>query len=190
MADFLYEVGTLRKIPRIHSQALFVEDASDNIATHSYRTALIGYVLAKKEGVDPNKVTTMCLLHDLDETRSNDHNWIHKRYVKVFGEEILNEQLGTLPFEDFEEVVKEYEKRESKESIVAKDADILDQLLLLREYEMQGNKEAERWLYGSDKKEMLQIKKLKLDSSKRLGEAIYAQAPSNWWDGLYTNENR
>lgn len=28
----------------------------------------------------------MCLAHDIAEVRSNDQNWVHKKYVKVFGQ--------------------------------------------------------------------------------------------------------
>ena len=142
LANFLFEAGTMRKILRIHRQTFLSDDMSDNNASHSYRVALIGWILAKKENADPYKVVMMCLLHDLGEVRSNDHNWVHKRYVKVFNDEIIAEQLGTLPFDDFQEVVGEYEERKSKEAIIAKDADMLDQILLLREYDWQGNAEA------------------------------------------------
>lgn len=88
LADFFFEVGTMRRIQRMHRQTLLVEDSSDTIASHSYRVTLIGWHLAKLAGADPYKVVMMCLTHDLGEIRSNDHNWVHKRYVKIYEEEI------------------------------------------------------------------------------------------------------
>ncbi len=190
LADFLFEIGTLRKTARAHRQVLFSDDLSDNIASHSFRVAVIGWVLAKMEKADENKVLKMCLLHDTGETRSNDHNWIHKKYTKVFDKEIIEDQLSGLPYKDFLSAAQEYEERKTKESIIAKDADILDQILLLREYEWGGNKEASLWLYGNGKKGKSQLKKLKLKSSIRLGEAIYNQNPSDWWDNIWTPKNR
>jgi putative hydrolase of HD superfamily len=191
IAGFLFEIGTMRKLLRMHRQVLITDDMTDNIATHSYRVALIGWVLAKREGADPYKTVMMCLLHDLGEVRSNDHNWVHKRYVTIHDDEIMEEQLGTLPFDDFLELTKEYETRESKEAIAAKDADLLDQVLLLREYEWQGNKEAKVWLRGkSGENENAQLKNLKLESSKEIGQAIYEQNPSDWWNELWTSKNR
>lgn len=181
----------MRKLLRMHRQTLLTDDMSDNIASHSYRVAIIGWILAKKEKADPYKVAMMCLLHDLGEIRSNDHNWVHKRYVKVFDDEIIDEQLGTLPFDDFVELAREYEERKTKEAIITKDADLLDQLLLLREYEWQGNNEARVWLYGKGKeKSNAQLRKLKLKSSKELGRAIYKENPSDWWNNLWTPNNR
>ncbi len=191
IANFLFEVGTMRKLPRMHRQTLLTDDISDTIASHSYRVALIGWFLAKKEKADPYKVVMMCLLHDMAEARTGDHNWIHKRYVKIFENEINQEQLGTLPYTDLKELIDEYGKRESKESIITKNADSLDQILLLREYEWQGNKEAVIWLHGKGRsKTGEQMKKLTLPSARALGESIYKTNPSEWWEELWTSKNR
>ncbi len=191
IAQFLFEVGTMRKLIRAHRQLLLTDDLSDSIASHSYRVAIIGWFLAKREKADPYKTVMMCLLHDMGEIRSNDRNWLQKRYVKVFDEEIDKEQLGDLPYKDLKFLIKEYTERESKESILAKDADLLDQILLLREYEWQGNKEAGVWLRGKGKnKGNAQLKKLKSVSAKKIGAVIYKERPSSWWDNLWTPDNR
>lgn len=191
IAGFLFEVGTMRKLMRMHRQVLLTDDMSDSISSHSFRVSLIGWFLAKKEGADPYKVVMMCLTHDLGEARTGDHNWLHKRYIKVFEEEILEEQLGTLPYGDLKEFAEEYGERKSREAILAKDADLLDQILLLREYEWQGNQEAKIWLDGKDLKEPRhRLKQLKSEVAKALGNAIYEEGPSDWWNGLWTPQNR
>lgn len=191
IADFLFEVGTLRRLLRIHRQLLLTDDTSDNIAAHSYRVTIIGWILAKMEEVDPYKVVMMCLLHDMGEIRTGDHNWLHKRYVKIEDDEILKDQLGTLPFPDLFDFATEYAKRESKESRIAKDADLLDQILLLREYEWQGNNEARVWLRGKGGQDgNAQMKMLVSESAKELGKTLMEQSPSDWWNNLFTSENR
>lgn len=50
IADFLYEIGSMRKLMRMHRQTLLSDDSSDTIASHSYRVAMIGWLLAKLEG--------------------------------------------------------------------------------------------------------------------------------------------
>lgn len=133
----------------------------------------------------------MGLLHDVGEIRSNDHNWIHKKYVKIFDNEISAEQLGTLPFPDLKQLIDEYEERETKEATLVKEADTLDQILLLREYEWAGNKEAEVWLRGKGgKKDATQLSKLKTDIGRKLGQAMYRVNPSDWWNNLWTSQNR
>jgi len=191
MVQFLFEVGTMRKVARMHRQALFTDDLSDNIATHSFRVAFIGCMLAKMEGADVAKVAMMCLLHDTGESRTNDHNWIHKRYVQEDEQQVADEQLGSLPFTDFAEMMQEYRERKTKEAIVAKDADVLDQVFLLREYEHQGNKEAASWLAGkSHQRPYAYLDYAKTESAKILGREIYDQNPSDWWNNLYTNKRR
>jgi putative hydrolase of HD superfamily len=191
IVDFLFEIGTMRKLARIHRQTLLTDDLSDNIATHSYRTAIIGWHLAKMEGADPYKTIMMCLFHDVPEARSGDHNWVHKKYVKIFEDEIIKDQLGTLPYSDIKETVDEYRVRESKEAVIAKDADLLDQILLLREYELQGNKEATNWLVGKDGKNInAQLANLRSESGKRLAEEAFHRSPSAWWSDIWTPKNR
>lgn len=191
LAGFFFEIGTMRKLARIHRQMLLTDDMSDTIASHSFRGAAVGWFLAKMEKIDPYKTVMMCLLHDMSEARSNDHNWVHKKYVRVFEEEIDKEQLGDLPYPDLKNFVDEYQERKSKEAIVAKDADLLDQILLLKEYEWQGNKEASIWLRGKGgKKSGTAFKMLKTPSAKKLGKAIYKENPSDWWVNLWTPKNR
>lgn len=190
LAQFLFEVGTMRKVARMHRQLLFTDDLSDNIATHSFRVAFIGFVLAKMEGADWQKVVMMCLLHDSGESRSNDHNWLNKRYVAEDEPQILDEQLGSLPFSELAELTREYRERRTREAIIAKDADMLDQVFLLREYEWQGNQEAKLWLRGSDDRNYAYLDYVKTESAKILGREIYDQVPSNWWHGLYTRSRR
>lgn len=191
IAQFLFEIGTLRRLPRIHRQTLLVDDVTDTIASHTFRVAMIGWHLAKMEKVDPYKVVMMCLIHDLGEARSNDHNWVHKRYIKIFDDEINKDQLGTLPYDDLFGLINEYEKRETKEAIVAKDADYVDQILLLREYEWQGNKEAPLWLHDKERKvPYAKVKDLKTKSAQKIGKAIYDERPTTWFEGIWTKKNR
>jgi putative hydrolase of HD superfamily len=191
IVNFLFEVGTMRKLPRIHQQVLLSQDLSDNIATHSYRVSLIAWFLAKLEKVDPYKTMMMAFLHDVKEVRSGDHNYIHKKYVKIFENEITKDQLGDLPFADLIEFTNEFEERKSKEAIIAKDADLIDQILLLKEYSHQGNREAEIWLNGKGiDDENVQYKSLKTISAQKLGKEILSGKVSEWWENIWTEKNR
>lgn len=189
IARFLFEVGTMRKIPRMHRQTLLTDDMSDNIATHSFRVAMIGFCLAIMEKVDPQKVVMMCLIHDVGESRTGDQNWINKRYVAEDEEKVLEEQLGRFP--ELLALAKEYRERKTREAIVVKDADVLDQILLLREYAWQGNREAQIWLEGKSRSRLFAyLDRVATESAKALGKAIYNEDPSSWWSKLYTNIGR
>ena len=186
ISRFFFEAGTLRKIARAHRQALLTDDLTDSISSHSYRVTLIAWHLAKMEKADPYKTVMMALLHDLPEARSNDHNWIHKRYIKMFEDEIRKEQFAEHPFgAELSNIAGEYDKRESAEAKIAKDADLLDQVLLLKEYAWQGNKEAAEWLIGKE-----EGKRYFTVSAKKLVKEICAQNPSEWWKNLWTSRNK
>jgi len=186
LTSFFFEIGTLRKIARSHRQNLLTDDLSDNIASHSFRSTIIGYFLAKEIGADPDKVIKMCLIHDIEESRAGDQNWVHKKYIKVFEDEIRREQLGKMPHsKELLDLSKEYDERKSLEAKVAKDADLLDQILLLREYEWMGNKEAKRWL---DKKSYLKI--IYNQITRQIAKEISKQKPSLWWHNLWRSNRR
>lgn len=186
LARFFYEVGTLRKTARSHRQGLLTDDLSDNISSHSYRVTVIGYFLAKLAEADVNKVIQMCLFHDVSESRSGDQNWIHKRYVKVFEDEISRDQLDRLPFgKDVLASSREYQERKSLEAKLAKDADLLDQILLLKEYAHVGNHEAEVWLQNNAQEKMLQT-----PFAKKLARKISHQSPNEWWFDSWTPKRR
>jgi len=187
LVSFFYEIGTLRKITRMHQQTFFTNNPADNTSSHSFRTTIIGYFLAKELKIDADKVVKMCLLHDIEETRCGDQNWIHKRYVKIFEEEIRKGQLQKLPnSEELLKMSKEYQERKTLEAKVAKDADILDELLLIKEYALQGNKEAEEWLKGKD----TYLDGMFTELGKEIGKELLNQNPSYWWKNLWTSERR
>lgn len=186
IANFLYEVGSLRRIIRSHRQSLFVDDTSDTISSHSYRVAMIGWFLAKEERADPYKVVMMCLMHDLSETRSGDQNWINKKYIKVFEEEIIKDQFKNLSQEkELTNIMTEYNNRKSKEAILAKDADLIDQIFILKEHDWSGNKEAHKWL-----KDSTHLKMTRSKTGIKIAKSALKLRPSDWWHDVWTSKRR
>lgn len=185
ISKFFYEMGTLRKVVRAHRQILLTDDLSDNIASHTFRVCIIGMILAQLENANVSKIVLMCLLHDVTESRSGDQNWVNKKYVKVFEDEIIKSQIGSLPnSKELLKIIQEYNDRKTKEAQIAKDADRLDQTLLEREYVWAGNQEAKTW--GRTNRTSLFSK-----SAKSLLIEIIKQKPSDWWTkGGWTNQRR
>jgi len=194
LTAFFFEVGNLRKVLRAHQQTLLTHDLTDNIASHSFRVAMLGYFLACELKADTNKIMKMCLLHDLEESRSMDHHWVSKRYVKIFEDEIREEQLKDLPHSgELIQLSNEYQTRKTLEAKIAKDADLLDEIFLLREYAWQGNREATNWLKESHQgKNMVsqQEKLMYTKLAKEIAKEVKRQAPSAWWQNLWTSKRR
>lgn len=186
LANLFFEVGSLRKLARSHRQTLLTDDLSDNIASHSFRVIVIAYFLSQLENADTLKAVTMAMFHDFSESRSGDQNWVHKRYVKVFDDEIMNDQFAGLTKDDqLLKIMKEYDERKSLEAKVAKDADLLDQILLLKEYSHNGNEEAKDWLTRGNSQKLMHT-----ESGKRLAKKIYTLNVHAWWENLWTGKRR
>ena len=172
-ADLLFEIGSLRNMKRMHCQTLL--QVNDTIASHSFEVAIIGMVLAKMENANENKVLKMCLFHDIAEARTGDANFIHSHYVKADEEKAIRDQYSETPLEEeVIEILDEYNKRKSKESIVAKDADLINQIVLQCNYLKDSKKDLDRWNRHS-------IKGLKTKSAKKLAETIIARSPFEWF---------
>ena len=96
IVNFLFEVGVLKKIPR--SGYKFLGTGSESVADHSFRVAVIAYVLAKHElQADLQKVVLMSLFHDIHEARTGDHNYVNKQYVIVNEDKAVRDLAQGLP---------------------------------------------------------------------------------------------
>jgi len=180
-----YETSSLRFLSRAHQTKLLTRDPSDNIAAHSFLVAFIAWNLARLEGADPYRTVLMGLVHDLPEARTGDQNWVAKNYVHEEEERAAREQLWVVPFgRELLEPLLEFQEGESLEARVAKDADHLAQLVLLKEYAHQGNREAETWLRRN---ELLQFH---TESARTLAREIVSQAPSDWWQDIWRAEKK
>ncbi len=174
LANFLFEVGMLKRTPRTGFQ--FLGSGNESVAEHIFRTAIIGYTLAKIDGeVDSGKVMQLCLFHDIPEARTGDMNYVNKKYVQVDEGRAVDDLAKTLPFGDeYKATINEFEARETRESELAHDADQLEMILALKEYQDLGNRNADEWYPFA-------VKRLKSASAKELSEAIWTTDSSRWW---------
>src|SRR3989344_941731 len=174
IANFFFEVGMLAKTPR--SGFHFLGTGEQSVAEHVNRHVFIGYALAQMDGtVDMLKVLKMCLFHDISETRISDLNHIHQKYVERREHSAVKDISNSIPFgRDMFDTMKEYEKRESDEAILVKDADCLEWILSLKEEVDTGNTRAAEWV-------KIAIKNLKAPNAKALSDAIMSTDSNNWW---------
>jgi len=174
MVEFMFEVGMLKRSPRTGYQ--FLGSGGESVADHSFRAAVIGYVLASMEpDADRDKVILMCLFHDFPETRTGDHNYVNKKYVIVDEEKAVRDQVEGLPFGDeISRLIREFNTLKTLEARLAKDADQLDLILELKEQLDLGNSQAGEWLSFA-------LKRLLTDGGKRLAEEIMTTERDSWW---------
>lgn len=174
MINFLFELGMLKKTPRTGYQ--FLGSGKESVAAHSFRMALIGYVIATQEpDADTFKTTLMCLFHDLHEARTGDHNYVNKKYVVIDEERAVKDLAGDLPFSDeIISLTREFNARESLESRISQDADQLDLILELKEQQDLGNKYAKDWLFYA-------LKRLYTDRAQKMAQEILNTDSTEWW---------
>lgn len=174
IADFLFEVGMLKRTPRSGFQ--FLGTGRDTVAEHSLRCAVIGYVLARMSGkLSTERVVLMCLFHDLVEARTGDLNYVNKKYVEADEAAALRDMTHGLPFGDeIRSVTEEFNERVTPESDSAHDADQIELILQLKELGDLGNRYAPDWISAA-------MKRLRTEQGKRLARSILNTDFSAWW---------
>lgn len=183
---FLHEAGHLKRSARQGWWIAGVQNP-ESVAEHSFRTALIGYVIASLEGGNAERVATLCLFHDLPETRQGDIPSTGKRYVSMVPDtDVIRDQTAQLPDDLAERIyalIGEFEDQTTLEARCAKDADKLECLLQAREYQAQGYADAQPWIDTM-------VDAMKTPTGKALAGAALEVAPSAWWYEIVANYGR
>ncbi|MDD3088469.1 MAG: HD domain-containing protein, partial [Candidatus Omnitrophica bacterium] len=179
--DFFAELGMLKRVKRSGWWMLGIPE-EESVAEHSFRCAAIGYVLAKMEKADPYKVVMMSLFNDIHEARINDLHKVAHRYMNVreaekeaFAGQI--DGLDTMLKNDLKTFRSEHDAQRTKESLVARDADILECLVQAKEYADLGYKSAKKFFRKAPSH-------LKTKSAKKLWNDTSSWDSSTWWEKL------
>lgn len=181
--NFLFEMGILAYTPR--SAFAFLGMGEQSVAEHINRTAYVGMVLASLDGsVDTARVIQMCLFHDIAEARTSDLNYVHQQYGRLDEQKALQELMRALPCGAYiDDLMHEYEARQSKEAILAKDADNLEWLLSLKELMDLGNVRALKMAQNASKRLVSEVaKQLAMQIMNTLSDAWYTDTKDEkWW---------
>ncbi|MDK2795843.1 MAG: hypothetical protein PWQ22_1170 [Archaeoglobaceae archaeon] len=157
---FLHEVGSLKLTPRSGWLKIGIENP-ESVAEHSFRTAIIAFLLAEKSGEGLErclKAAFYGLIHDLHESRTTDLHKIAKRYVKVDEEKLENEMMKfQIDFSDVEKYVE--------------DADMLELAFQAVEYSVM-NKYAIEFAKNVE---------LKTEVGKKIYESLMSRKDPRWW---------
>ncbi len=180
LVDFLNEVGMLRYTPR--TGFAFLGSGKENVAEHSYRVSVMGYVLARMSGIDPARVTFLCLFHDLPEARTGDLNYVNHRYGQCQPRRALEDCVeGTGLEDDVLPLWDELEENTSPEAMLAHDADQLDLICNLKVELDKGNAFAGQWLESA-------VKRLRSPAAQELAEVVLRTDHNRWWYGRVEKE--
>ncbi len=174
--EFLFELGQLRFIKRAWVQVLSPE--FDNLSEHMFRVAWLSMLICKMENAgDHEKILKIALIHDIAESRTGDVHYISRQYTKRNEELAIDDMLEKTVFEDFKNVWNEYEKRESIEARIVKDADNLSVDMELVEQAYKGNKLKE--MFAEHRKKVSE-NGLFTESAKKLWAEMQTANPHDW----------
>ncbi|MFA6282122.1 MAG: HD domain-containing protein [Candidatus Omnitrophota bacterium] len=179
--QFISEAGMLKCVKRSGWSVLGIKD-SETVAEHCFRCTIIGYLLAAIEGVSIQKVLLMTTLNDMHEARITDLHKMAQYYLDTEKAEDRSymEQISNLPANIKKELIdlhKEYRQQKSKESILARDVDILECLIQAKEYYEQGFVQAVQFTKKAPRF-------LKTKSAKKLWQFASKNKITDWWTVL------
>ena len=179
MVNFLYEIGNMKRVMRSGWWVGGIR-SPETVAEHTFRTAWVGFLLARQEGADVGRVALMCLAHDLHEARINDHHKVSQAYLdpKPIEADVFRDQVNDLPGgDDLVGLYAEYEAQETLEAKVARDADRLECAIQALEYVSQGQPACRPWFDNARVG-------LKTDAGRALHDALEGSDPHAWYQGL------
>jgi len=173
IVDFFNEAGMLRFTPRTGYQ--FLGSGKENVAEHSFRTAVIGWALARMAGADAPRTALICLFHDLPEARTGDFNYVNRIYNSTLPRKAMEDAaFGTGLADDLLSFWDELESNAGLEARLAHDADALDLILNLKRELDLGNKAAAEWLNCA-------LQRLQTPVGRELAELIAETDHNAWW---------
>lgn len=175
--NFLFEMGNIRYIDRMWRR--FCNKDFANLAEHHFRVFWIAMTIAAHEkDADSGKVAKLALLHDMAESRTGDVDYISRQYVEKKERMAIQDMLqGTGLEAEMYELWEEYEKRESLESRIVKDADNLDVDFELAEQFSKGFPLRSSW---KEMREFVAQQKLYTQTAKHIYEELMKTDPHEW----------
>ncbi|OBA51534.1 hypothetical protein A5789_27560 [Nocardia sp. 852002-51101_SCH5132738] len=183
-AVFAYELGFLKNLPRSGWLRAGIT-GPESVAAHSWRVAVLAYVIAVGEGADAERAAVLGLFHDVPEARYGDVAAAGKAYVTTTAAtEVIADQTAGLPAELAEHIraaVAEHESAKkagaSLESQCSRDADKLELLLQAREYAEAGQGVGAMPRFIDSMVPLITTK-----TGQALRDAALRVPPSAWWD--------
>lgn len=168
----------LKEIPR--SGYHFLGSGKESVAEHSYMITFIAFVMSKMDSsVDTAKLISMCLLHDLPESRTGDMNYVQKKYVRVDEDKAVDDLIRDIPFGlTIRDLIDEFNASESKEAKLARDADQISFILELKTLSDTGRRGPETWL-------PIVMERLQTETGKQIAESIANTDWDEWWKKNY-----
>ncbi|MBW1889281.1 MAG: HD domain-containing protein [Deltaproteobacteria bacterium] len=174
IVNLLFEARHLKDIPRTGYNFLGI--GKESVAEHSFTTTFIAYVMSDLEpDADALHLVSLCLVHDLPESRIGDLNSVQKTYVSP--DEYAAAQdigKGTPLGESLPGLIREFNEGRTLEARLARDADQISFILELKNLADIGYAPPEKWL-------PYVLGRLKTDIGRKMADCIMQTERDEWW---------
>ena len=180
IANLLFEAAHLKRTPR--SGFNFLGVGRESVAEHTYCTLFIAWVMTKMEtDIDALRLLSICLVHDLPESRMGDINYLQKLYVKADEAAALEDMAAETEIgSDVSELVHEFNGNTSREALLAKDADQISLILELKTLADIGFGPPRKWLPHV-------MNRIQTDTGRRIADAVLQTDWDAWWFENYVD---
>ncbi len=180
IANLLFEAAHLKRTPR--SGFNFLGAGRESVAEHTYCTLFIAWVMSKIEpDIDALRLLSICLVHDLPESRMGDINYLQKLYVEADEVAALEDMAAETDIgSDVTDLVQEFNGSASREALLAKDADQISLILELKTLGDIGFNSPRKWLPHV-------LNRLQTDTGKQIAEAVMQTDWDAWWFKNYVD---
>ncbi len=172
LVALLGEIGRLKSIKRAGWVLKGVPDV-ESVADHSFRTAMMALLLARKNGLDENKCVKMALIHDVAESIVGDvtpHDIMTPEEKHVLERQAFNRLFDGTVHGDIISLWDEYEARETPEAKFVYELDKMEMLVQAYEYEMRHGKTVDLGEFWTHVKAQVSNEELKLLQSMLMGK--------------------
>ncbi|MFH1094926.1 MAG: HD domain-containing protein [Candidatus Micrarchaeota archaeon] len=175
IADLLFEAGLLKTVSRTGWDT--VRAPRESVAEHSFRTALVGWVLSKMAQLSEQEEALLikaCLFHDLHEARIGDLHRLAKLYGSLDEKKCEQDQREGLPKQMEEDLARSLDSLPLRLRIYAREADKIECAITAKEY-LDAGYRTKKWI------EHTQKEAVKSREGKALLSAILSRDSSAWF---------
>lgn len=172
--DVFFEAAVVKRIRRTGWQIL--GDHEEKVGEHSFITAVFAHFLGKLTNADLLKIYQMALFHDFHEARTGEIDKVARFYI-TRDQDKANDDIFSSIDTELLSLLNEYEQKESLESRVVYEANILALLLELIILLERGHQPAKEWLEDT-------VNRLKLPESQQIAKHLMERDQHAWWKKL------
>lgn len=143
LVNFLHKVGELKDLERTGWKLHEVPNP-ESVADHSFRTAVMALILAKKLDLNTDKCVKMALIHDLSEVIAGDitpHDNINEEEKHKLEKQATKELIKDIDSDEVFELWLEFEEGKTPEAEFIYELDKIEMLLQTFEYEQKHKEE-------------------------------------------------